>query len=280
MPTSLRHESGKSAKVKILFSTGCLYYLPIRDIFTIAGEAGFEGCDLVIDSRFNDPRFIDKVRECLDILPVYSVHAPFAKMRSWGSSQEILSRTLEIGSILGAGVVNFHPPSWYSMEMKFFRWFKKVKDFQEEFECRGCSLAVENMPLLGKRLMLAPYVLNAYEDLISFGMERNLYFTFDTTHLGTFGGDVVAAFLKFFSTGRLKNIHISDYGGYKSHLFLGRGDLPVAKLLNTARRLGYDEYVTLELAPHELPKTRPWLVKMLEYQASLLKLHLGVSRNG
>lgn len=262
--------------MKVLFSTGCLYYLPVREVFTIAGKAGFEGCDLVIDGRYASERYVDDVRACLDILPVYSVHAPFMKMRSWGTTRDVLARTLDIAASLGARVVNFHPPSWYSMEMNFYKWFKKVMDFQQEFGCTTCCLAVENMPLLGNRLMLAPYVLNSYQDLIGFGLERNLYFTFDTTHLGTFGGDVVAAFLKFFSTNRLKNVHISDYGDFKSHLFLGRGELPMAKLLNTMRRLGYEGFVTLELSPEELPRTREWLVKMLSYQASFLKLHLGL----
>jgi sugar phosphate isomerase/epimerase len=261
--------------MKILFSTGSLFHLPLKEIFSIAGSAGFEGCDLVIDGRFNDDRSVDTVLQCLDILPVYSVHAPFMKIRTWGQTYDALARTLDIARKVGAQVVNFHPPSWYGMEMKFFKWFKKVDDFQKEFGRAGIPLAIENMPRVGGRLMLAPYVLNNYEDLIAFGLERNLYFTFDTTHVATFGGDVVAAFLKFFGTTRLKNIHVSDYRDFKSHLFLGRGELPLVRLLNTARRLGYQEFVTLELAPHELPKTREWLIRMLAYQASFLKLHLG-----
>ena len=207
--------------MKLLFSTGCLYYLPIEDVFTIARDAGFEGCDLVIDGRFADDRYAARVLKCLHILPVCSVHAPYAKMSSWGGPAEVLSRTFAIARQAGAKVVNFHPPSWYSMEMQFVRWFRKVEDFQKEAAFPDCGLAVENMPLLGKRLMLAPYVLNAYEDLIDFGMEKNLYFTFDITHAATFGADVTAAFITFLRTSRLKNVHVSDFGGFKSHLFLG-----------------------------------------------------------
>jgi sugar phosphate isomerase/epimerase len=265
--------------MRILFSTGCLYYLPVEDVFAIAREAGFDGCDLVIDGRFNDARYVDRVLSSAHTFPVYSVHAPFVKMRAWGQNPEVLSHTLEIAGKVGARAVNFHPPSWYSMEMKFFKWFKRVLDFQEELRCGEISLAIENMPLLGNRLMLAPYVLNNYEDLIAFGLERNLYFTYDTTHLGTFKSDVVVAFLNYFKTGRLRNIHLSDYGGFKSHLFLGRGELPVVKLLGTMRRLGYDEFVTLELAPHELPRTQEWLIRMLAYQVSFMKLHLGMKDN-
>jgi sugar phosphate isomerase/epimerase len=127
---------------------------------------------------------------------------------------------------------------------------------------------------MGKRLLLAPYILNDFEDLIEFGMSKNLHFTFDTTHLATFGSDVIAAFLAFYKTKRLKNIHISDFGDYESHLFLGSGELPIVKLLNTMGRLEYDGMITLEVSPHELPRTREWLIKMLRYQASFMKLHL------
>jgi sugar phosphate isomerase/epimerase len=98
--------------------------------------------------------------------------------------------------------------------------------------------------------------------------------------LATFGGDVIEAFLKFLQTKRLKNIHISDFGSHESHLFLACGELPMVKLLNTAGRLGYDGMVTLEISPHELPRTRKWLVKMLQHQATFMKMHLRKECNG
>lgn len=266
--------------MKILFSTGCLFYLPTRDTFLLAKEAGFDGCELVIDRRFNDSRHIDAVLECHDILPVHSIHAPFMKMPAWGNEVYSLMRSVEIAKILGADVVNFHPPNWYSMEIAFFRWFRKVEDFQKKLGAEEVCLTIENMPRMGKRVMLAPYVLNDFKDLIEFGVKRNLYFTFDTTHLATFGLDMIAACLAFLNTGRLRNIHISDYGDYRSHLFLGDGDLPVAKLLNTMARLGYDGMVTFEVSPYELPRTKEWLVKMLRYQVAFLRMHLKRDMDG
>lgn len=135
-------------------------------------------------------------------------------------------------------------------------------------------LAIENMPLIGKRLKLAPYVLNDYQDLLEFGIKRNLYFTFDTTHIGTFDLDPVASFLSFYKTERLKNVHLSDSTAAESHLFPGRGALPIARLLNTMRRVGYDELVTLEVAPLELPVTKEWLVRIMRYAASFMRMHL------
>jgi sugar phosphate isomerase/epimerase len=107
-------------------------------------------------------------------------------------------------------------------------------------------------------------------------MQRNLYFTLDITHMGTYGFDTVAAFLIFFKSGRLRNIHLSDYSLWrdKGHLGIGRGELPIVRLLNTVRSLGYEGNITLEVAPHELPRTREWLLRVITYGASFLKLHL------
>ncbi len=266
--------------MRILLSTGSLSYLPIEDVFDIAGQAGFDGCELVIGDHFDDAGYMERVEEAVRILPVHSIHAPYIKLRGWGESPEALFHTLEAAKKLGAKVVTFHPPSWFSMELGFLKWFRKVKDFQKELSCEGVFLALENMPLVGGHLMLAPYFLNSYEDLIVFGIERNLYFTYDTTHMGAFKKDVVAPFLEYFRTGRLKNIHLSDYKGIKEHLFLGRGELPVVRFLGTLRRLGYDGCVTLELAPQELPKARDWLIKALTFQSSFMRLHLGLKDNG
>jgi len=266
--------------MKILFSTGCLYYLPMKDVFHLAREAGFDGCELVIDRRFNDSHSIDTAIQCREILPVLSIHAPFMKMNAWGNQVCSLQRSVEIAKILDAEIVNFHPPSWFSMEFTFFRWFRKVQDFQAKLGGDGVILTIENMPRIGKRLLLAPYILNGFEDLIEFGETKNLFFTFDTTHLATFGDDVIRAFLRFFRTKRLKNIHISDFRDHESHLFLGSGELPLVKLLNTIGRLGYDGMITLEVSPHELPRTREWLLKMIEYQVTFMKMHLRKEDNG
>lgn len=266
--------------MKILFSTGCLYYLPTKDVFQLAKDTGFDGCELVIDRRFKDSHSIDTAVQCREILPILSVHAPFMKMNAWGNQVCSLQRSIEIAKILDAEIVNFHPPSWFSMELTFFRWFRKVQDFQAKLGGDGVTLTIENMPRIGKRLLLAPYILNGFEDLIEFGASKNLYFTFDTTHLATFGDDVIRAFLRFFRTKRLKNIHISDFGDHESHLFLGCGELPIVKLLNTIGRLGYDGMITLEVSPHELPRTREWLVKMIEHQVTFMKMHLRKEDNG
>jgi sugar phosphate isomerase/epimerase len=260
--------------MKILFSSGTLYEWPLKEIFLLAKEAGFDGCDLVVNRSLDGPRFKERMQEALAILPAYSLHVPFTKLAAWGTQVKALAQSVQTARELGIRLVNFHPPSWLNHEITFYRWFRRVRDFQKELDCRDVLLTIENMPLIGKRLKLAPYVLNDCKDLLEFGVKRNLYFTFDTTHIGTFGRDPVASFLSFYKTERLKNVHLSDSTAAESHLFPGRGALPIARLLNTMRRVGYDELVTLEVAPLELPVTKEWLVRIMRYAASFMRMHL------
>ncbi|HVN95303.1 MAG TPA: sugar phosphate isomerase/epimerase [Syntrophorhabdaceae bacterium] len=261
--------------MKFLLSTGCLYDLPIEDVFAYAREAAFDGLELVIDRNFDNRLYLARVAKCASTLPAMSVHAPFVNMKTWGGKVDRLKRAVEVARSLNARIVNFHPPSWLAMEIGFYRWFKTVEDFQKRLDLGPMHLTIENMPRLGKRRTFSPYVLNDIEALVPFAMERNLFFTFDITHLATFGCDTVATFLKIFNTGRLKNIHLSDYSAFKGHLCPGRGDLPIARLLNTARQTGYDELITLEVSPEELPRAKDLLVKVMAFQLSYMKHHAG-----
>ena len=263
--------------MKLLFSTGSLHYLPLEQVFSLAQETGFDGCELVAGPNIGDSAFLERVFRCGEAFPVCSLHAPYTRIPAWGNNIEALARAVTVARRLGARVVNFHPPSWFSMELQFLKWFRRVQDFQRELQCEEIFLTVENMPRVGRKLMLSPFFLNDMNDLIDFGMARNLYFTFDTTHCASFHDDVVAAFIRFFSTGRLKNVHFSDYGDSKEHLFPGRGEVPVVKLLNVIRRLGYDGMITLELSPHEWPKNEEWLRRLMKYAVSFMKFNLGLS---
>lgn len=266
--------------MRILFSTGSVTHLPIESVFELVKEAGFDGCDLVMGRLFNDPGYRSRVVDCMRVLPIYSIHAPYAHIEAFGDEVQALRRSLELAEELGSQVVTFHPPSWFARQFSFLRWFRRVRDFQAELGCKSVDLALENMPL--RRLILPTYVLSDYRRLVKFGMARNLYFTYDVTHLGSCGQDIVDALLLYLGTGRLRNVHVSDYSLWreKSHLGIGRGELPIVRLLNTMSRLGYDSCVTLELAPQELPKTREWLLKVMSYVCSYLRLQLGIDESG
>jgi sugar phosphate isomerase/epimerase len=266
--------------MKILFSTGSLSHLPLKEIFLLAGRTGFDGCDLVIQQHLDHQGYRETLRECLDILPAYALHVPFERLRSWGSQVEALKKSIGLAKEFSIPVVNFHPPSWLYLEIAYLRWFRKIRDFQEELGCVGVCVALENMPLVGEETKRRAFILNDFNDMLKFGMERNLYFTFDTTHLATFDRDIIAAFFAFYKTGRLKHLHLSDHSGHRSHLFPGAGRLPLAELLKTARTLGYDQAVSLEVAPAELSSTGESLAEALREASAFLKRHAAGQEHG
>jgi sugar phosphate isomerase/epimerase len=256
---------------KVLFSTGSLAHLPLKEIFALARKAGFDGCDLVIQRHLDDEAYRETLAEAASILPVLALHVPFERLRSWGNQVQALTKSVSLADEFDIPVVCFHPPSWFHLELSFLWWFRKVKDFQKELGCCKACVALENMPLMGGEVKRRPYVLNHFKDLIKFGVERNLYFTFDTTHLATFEHDAIDAFLAYARTGRLKHIHLSDYAAERSHLFPGAGELPLERLLDALEEAGYDCSVSLEVAPHEMPEAPDALEAMLCEAASFLK---------
>jgi len=52
------------------------------------------------------------------------------------------------------------------------------------------------------------------------------------------------------------------------------------QLLNTMQAVGYDGMITLELAPNEYPRADEWLIKVMRYLASFIKMHLGRNADG
>ena len=83
--------------------------------------------------------------------------------------------------------------------------------------------------------------------------QRTLYLTFDCTHMGTAKANFEGNFLRLYRTKRVKNIHFSDYRNQEEHLLPGRGTLPLASLLEYLKESNYDEMITLEIIPQELP---------------------------
>ena len=80
-----------------------------------------------------------------------------------------------------------------------------------------------------------------------------IFLTFDTAHMGTSKANFLHDFHLFYNSGRMRNIHFSDYGYGREHLLPGHGILPLTRFLNHLRETDYNETITLELSPHEFP---------------------------
>ncbi|PLX95223.1 MAG: sugar phosphate isomerase/epimerase [Desulfuromonas sp.] len=239
--------------MKLVLSSGSLYTLPMEKAFEIARDIGFDGMEVIINYDFQYGDNIALIRDLQSILPICSLHAPFLELDGWGDKIAQVIKTTELAQETGIPLINFHPPAWMAFELSFWRWFRKVADYQEAIGKGEVVITVENMPCTGS-FKVNPYVLGQTSAMIAFMEEHNLFLTFDTAHMGSSKASFLHDFHLFYNTGRMRNIHFSDYGYGREHLLPGHGVLPLTRFLNHLRETDYNETVTLELSPHEFPK--------------------------
>ncbi|TSK06213.1 MAG: sugar phosphate isomerase/epimerase [Geobacter sp.] len=249
--------------MRISISAGTLFIFPLPKAFAMAREAGFDGVELVINQEFQKVNSRRLVKELAEIMPIFSIHAPFLQLDGWGSPVDSLKRCVEIAAECGIGLVNFHPPSWMGCEFAYWRWLYRMQDFQKEIGGDQVTLTLENMPWTGK-YRINGYILSETQKLIEFLHERNLFLTFDCTHMGSGRANFINDFYLCYNSGRIRNIHFSDYGHGRQHLLPGHGILPLTRFLNHLRNTEYNDILTLELSPHEFPKGEQIIIESLK----------------
>lgn len=239
--------------MKLVLSAGSLYTLPMTKAFEIARDTGFDGVEVIINQDFQYIDSLALLRDLQQILPVQSLHAPFFDLDGWGDKIDQVRETAGLAMAAGIPLINFHPPSWLAMEFKFWRWFRKVRDYQAEVGRNQVVITIENMPATGP-FYSNPYLLAKTSHMIDFLEQHNLFMTFDTAHMGSSRANFINDFYLCYNSGRVRNIHFSDYANGREHLLPGHGHLPLTRFLNHLRETGYNETITLELSPHEFPK--------------------------
>lgn len=254
--------------MKLIFSAGSLYTLPTHTVFELAGEAGFDGMEIIINHDFGGANNLEYLKSLQAIMPIQSIHAPFFEIDGWGNKIDQLKKCANLAGEAGVPLINFHPPNWMAFEWRFWSWLKGVKDYQAEIGQNQVQITIENMPCLPKP-KINPYLLSKPERMIRFMEERNLFLTFDTAHCGSMHTDFLSDFHDYYDSGKMRNIHFSDYSNGKEHLLPGHGALPLTRFLNHLRETEYDHAIVLELSPYEFPEDmdliREALAELYEY---------------
>jgi len=250
--------------VLLSLSTGSLFTLPLPRIFELASAAGFDGVELIINQEFQKVNPVKLIRSLQQTAVIHSIHAPFMPLDGWGGPADSLRRSVALAAECGIPLVNFHPPSWMGLEIGYWRWLYSVIDFQKVVGLDGqVIVTIENMPWVGA-LKINPNILSNTLRMIEFIRDHNLFMTFDCTHMGSGKANFINDFYLFYETGRIRNIHFSDYGQGREHLLPGHGMLPLTRFLNHLRNTDYQSTVTLELDPSEFPKTEHIILESLK----------------
>jgi sugar phosphate isomerase/epimerase len=255
--------------IPLILSTGSLYNFDISTVMALAGEAGFDGVELMVDWRqetFHRPH-LEKLMRQHD-LPILAVHSPFAFMRLQGwpvDPVEIVHKSVQLAKNLGAQTVVVHPPtrwvrfqgivagpqrSWkISLPLpvvgpgRLGRWlWCELPDFQARSRVK---IAVENMPCRH----VGPFKLDPFHFTRPEQLNHFQFLTFDTTHAGTRQLDLLDFYRQI--KPKVAHVHLSNYNG-REHQLLNNGHLPLAALLAELVEDRFDGLVSVELNPASL----------------------------
>ena len=251
-----------------LVSTGSLYTYGLDRCFELAGRAGFDGMEVVVDQRW-DTRHASYLTGLVERfgLPILALHAPFDAFALPGWPDEAPDRiaaTVKLAEEVSAKVVVHHLPLRWRIgrfqrrgirvavplpgENDYMRWLQDGYDALQAHTY--VLLCIENLPAVkvgGRRFNMAVWN-NPTE------MARFRHLTMDTTHLGTWGLDPERYYEA--ANGRVHHIHLSNFDG-REHRRPEDGHLRLGRLLSRLTASGYGGAVTLELHPDALEAGAP-----------------------
>ena len=227
----------------VALSTASVYPESTASAFGTALRLGFDAVEVMVgmDETSQD---VAQVRHLADYhgIPVCAVHAPclLLTQRVWGTDPwEKLERSAAMAAELGAGVVVVHPP---------FRWQRDyaqgfVKGVASLEERTGIAIAVENMyPWRASRREVQVYAPHWDPSEGDYA-----HTTLDVSHAATAGVDCVELARRMAPS--LTHIHLTDGSGSAKdeHLIPGRGNQPVAELLEHLAGTGFTGHLVLEV---------------------------------
>ena len=229
--------------VSVALSTASVYPESTATAFEMAVRLGFDAIEVMVgmDETSQDIAQVKHLSEYHEI-PVCAVHSPclLITQRVWGSDPWAkLETSAEMAAEVGADVVVVHPP---------FRW---QRDYARGFvegvalleERTGIAMAVENMyPWRASRRTMDVYA--PHWDPVGFDYATT---TLDVSHAATAQVDSLELARRM--AGNLRHLHLTDGAGSAKdeHLIPGRGNQPVAELLEHLAGAGFGGHLVLEV---------------------------------
>jgi sugar phosphate isomerase/epimerase len=250
----------------IALSTGSLYTYGLARVFELAAQVGYAGIEVLVDHRpdTRDPAYLRRLSGDHG-LPIVALHSPFSRnVPGWPDDQlGRLARTLSLARELEVPTVVVHLPvrlarlaiNWHSgahsgsvyLPVPGYRrepWHRRLAEgrLAEMEAASGVQIAVENMPqrrFLGWSMPL--YWFNRPERMAGFP-----HVTLDTTHVGTWGWDLLEVYETL--RDRISHVHLSNYDG-REHRAPMEGRLPLGAFLRRLAEDGYTGVVSVESSP-------------------------------
>lgn len=241
--------SRMTAKARVGLSTSSVYPESTAKAFEIAASLGYDGVEVMVgtDSTSQDSEALKALTDYYEI-PVLAIHAPclLITQRVWGTEPwGKLQRAKEAAERVGASTVVVHPP---------FRWQRGyARDFVSGLERMRSEtdvmFAVENM----FPWRAGPRSITAYLPDWDVRNDDYPHTTLDLSHTSVSQSDGLEMARDLGD--RLVHMHLADGTGSArdEHLVPGRGDQPVAEVLDTLAATGFDGSVIVEVSTRRAP---------------------------
>jgi sugar phosphate isomerase/epimerase len=235
----------RASAVKVGLSTASVYPESTAVAFELAARLGYDGVEVMVwtDPVSQDPHALQRLSQHYQV-PILAIHAPclIVTQRVWTTDPWTkLQKAQFAAELLGADTVVVHPP--FRWQREYARQFHRgIRRMANETAVR---FAVENMFPLRVR----GREISAYQPTWDVAADDEPYpdYTLDTSHSAVSRSDPLAMLDAMGE--RLGHLHIADGTGLPKdeHLIPGRGDQPVAEVLERAAARGFDGHVIVEV---------------------------------
>lgn len=252
--------------MRLYFSTGALYGLPVRLAAGMAARAGCDGVELVLDplSLLVGPRFTGRELHRAR-MPVGALHPPLFGIPGWTRQPNAFRELGRWALALECPLIVMHPPRNDDLALRTAQFDLGLAALRQVVG-DSVQLTVENVAVFHPDKPPPPYVWP--EKVAAFAEERGLGVTFDTTHAASAGLAPLEAYETL--AAKVRHVHLSDFRTpcrlldrpsldtyCKHHQLPDEGETDLAALLRRLRSDRYDGGVTLELSPVALRAWRP-----------------------
>jgi sugar phosphate isomerase/epimerase len=258
--------------LRIALSTASLYLYPLRHIFALAKNTGFEGLELAscLEARAKGSKYVRRLSEEYG-LPIFTLHPPMVPMPKRSEHHKLLPQLIPVAEDLACRYIVIHAPKALVLDEGLGReYVDAVEACVKELRGSSTRLCVENQAVF--RPSDREYALSTPGKLRQFVEEHDLAVTLDTAHAASFPYDLLEAYEVL--GGRLVNVHLSDFRRdlsippwfnlhtfFKHHQVPGDADLPLIPLLKRLTTDSYRGLITVEVSPFALEAWHPRRVK-------------------
>jgi sugar phosphate isomerase/epimerase len=235
--------------MRISFSTGIYYHMPLSYSLRLASHLGFDGVEWVVHPGYLFSG-LEPVRQAFQAaaVPALSIHPPFYPFPGWPRrASRITARLGALARHLGVGVFVVHAPLVPHLTTTRAEDYAAAIDLGRLAGGRRVVPTVETTQFHGRRQTY----FDDLRRLVDFCSAHGCGITLDTCHAGANGQDL----LECYSIVKplLRNVHLSDVrwarGRPHTHALPGEGTLPLTPFLAELARDSYAGLLTLETHP-------------------------------